>query len=455
MRHCGIGTTMTSFAFGLPRGCVPALDEVVAEMAASIERTRALSTASRADILQRIAAELARDPSSIARSLTEESGYLTLRDMELEVHRAIEVFTLTAAYVRTGMTEPLEVDAVERGRGAIGFVRREPYGVVLGITAFNGPLLIPTHKLAPAIGAGAPLLLKPSPRVPNASVQLAKLAVQAGWPAAAIAVLNVGNDETLRLVKDPRLPVVSFTGGAFGWTIKDVVPRKHVHLELGGVGAVYVAADANLSRAAEECAAGAFVRSGQSCISVQRIYVARATYEAFIELLARFVPHLEAGDATPVGTLVDERAASRVEQIVSDAVARGASVVCGGMRSGAWVAPTLIRDASSQMEVMRIEAFGPVLAVEPVDSIDEAIARINAVEGAIHHGIYTRSIDDALLAAQRIDAGGVIINGSCTWRVDHMPYGGTGRSGFGREGVKHAIAEFTRPKAIVIRPAGP
>jgi len=425
--------------------------DAVAAVTAAAPRIRAMSSHDRALVLERAAAALAADAEGIATALAAEAGYLTVGDMRLEVQRAIEVFTLTAAQARIGLVETLNLDAVDRARGDIGFVRREPIGPILGITAFNGPLLIATHKVAPAIAAGAPIIIKPSPRVPLSVIRLAELVIAAGFPAEGIAVIDADNEGTMDLIRDPRLPVISFTGGDFGWTIKEIVPRKKVHLELGGIGATLIAADANLDLATRECAAGGFVRSGQSCIAVQRVYVERGVYDTFIEKFTVHVNEMRRGKPGEIGAMVDESAAARIDGMIRDALANGAALVCGGERDGAYVEPTVIGNATSQMQVMTKEAFGPVVAVAPIDSIEDGIALMNAATGAIHHGIYTSNLDVAFMAADRIKAGGVIINGPPTWRADHMPYGGTGTSGFGREGVRYAIEEITEPKSIVLR----
>jgi acyl-CoA reductase-like NAD-dependent aldehyde dehydrogenase len=426
----------------------------LAEAAATIRKT---SSFDRAAVLDKVVAVLAAEAEEIAHALADEAGYLTVKDMRLEVQRAIEVFTLAAAHARNGMSEVLNVDAVDRARGAFSYIKREPVGPILGITAYNGPLLIAAHKIAPAIAAGAPILIKPSPRVPRAAIRLAQTVVEAGWPAEAIAVVDIDNDATMALVRDDRLPVISFTGGDVGWTIKEMAPRKRVHLELGGVGAVFVAADANLQAAATECAAGGFVRSGQSCISVQRIYVERPQYQAFVDAFVAAVNGMARADGNPgaIGPMVDEVAARRVELVISDAIAKGARVACGGVREDDYIAPTVIVNADGAMSLMRKEVFGPVVAVAPVESADEAIREMNAVSGAIHHGVYTANLDLALRLCDEIKAGGVIVNGPGTWRVDSMPYGGTGTSGFGREGIRYAIEEYTEPKVIVIRPSRP
>jgi acyl-CoA reductase-like NAD-dependent aldehyde dehydrogenase len=431
------------------------VEAAVAGVVAIAPSLRRLSSDDRAVILERVADRLADDPDQLAAELSAESGFLTHRDMLLEVQRAVEVFRHAAAVARVGIEETLNVDAIARARDAIGLVRYEPIGPVLGITAFNGPLLIAAHKIAPAIVAGTPIVLKPAPPVPGSAVALAEVVVGAGWPAQALPVLPVNNDTTMQLIRDPRLPVISFTGGSFGWLIKDEVPRKRVHLELGGVGAVIIAADADLETAAVECAAGGFVRSGQACISVQRVYVDNTVAERFAELLAAQVRDMVVGDPrdprTAVGPLVDEAAAIRVEALIADAVGKGARALCGGTRDGRVVQPTVLADVTGEMEVTRREAFGPVVAVVAVDGLGEAVRATNDVPGAIHVGLYTNDIDAALSVADAVKAGAVIVNGPSSWRVDHMPYGGVGDSGFGREGIRAAVAEYTEAKVVIIR----
>jgi aldehyde dehydrogenase (NAD+) len=431
------------------------IEAAVAGVAAVAPKLRALSSYDRAAILDKIATVLSADKPALARRLADESGYLTYRDMVLEVERTVEVFTLAAAVARVGMEETVNLDAVARARNAIGLVKREPIGPVLGITAFNGPILIAAHKIAPAILARTPIVLKPSPRVPDAALALGEHIVAAGWPADALAVLPAGNDDTARLIADPRLPVITFTGGDFGWRIKDMVPHKRVHLELGGVGAVLVAADADLDLAAEQCVIGGFVRSGQACLAVQRIYVERAVYDDFVARYEKRVAAIKLGaiedPATEVGPLVSVEAAAKVEAMVDDAVKKGARRLRGGAREGAILPPTLIADATGAMRVMREEAFGPIVAVAAVDSLDDAVREANSVGGAIHVGVFTRAMDTALRLADELRAGGVIINGSSAWRVDQMPYGGVGTSGFGREGIRYMVEEYTERKIVVIR----
>ena len=433
-----------------------AVERAVAGVAAAMPELRRLSSYDRAAILDRVVLALKADAEAIIDAMTDESGCLTRRDMALELERTLEVFSLSAAVAREGIEGRVNLDAALRGRDATGIVKAEPIGPILGITAFNGPMLIAAHKIAPAIVAGCPVIIKPSPRVPRSAVLLARQVVKAGWPSAALAVLPLDNDQTMRLIADPRLPLITFTGGGeVGWRIKDAAPRKRVHLELGGVGAVIVAADADLELAAEQCTAGGFVRSGQACLAVQRIYVERPAYARFAKLMTDRVSALVTGDPrdpkTEVGPLVDEAAARKVEALIVDATDKGARLLCGGTRAGALVQPAVLADVTPEMRLMRTEAFGPVVALAPVDTMAEAVAETNAVDGAIHVGIYSNDLDLALTIAEQVRAGGVIINGPSAWRVDQMPYGGVGTSGFGREGMRAMVAEYTEPKVLVIR----
>lgn len=431
------------------------IEAAVAGVAAAQPGLRRLSSADRAAILDRLVAALGADVDRLADELADEARFLTRGDMVLEVERAIDVCTLAAAATREGFDEIVNLEASPRGRDTLAIVRRVPHGPMLAITAFNGPILIAAHKLAPAIAAGVAAVLKPSPRVPRAAVAFAELIVAAGWPADALAVLPVGNDETMELVRDPRLPVISFTGGDVGWAIKEAAPRKHVHLELGGVGAVLVAPDADLDEVAEQCVIGAFVRSGQACLSVQRIYAHADIHDALVERLAARVAALRAADPaqpdTDVGPLVDEASAERVQGMVDEAVAQGARLACGGPREEALVRPTLLVDTSPDMAVMRREVFGPVIAVARIDDMAEGVRGANASGGGLHAGVFTRDVDLALSLADELDAGGVIVNGSNAWRIDTMPFGGTGKSGFGREGIRAMVEEITAPKTVVIR----
>lgn len=431
------------------------VETAVAGLVAAGEEAHALSAAERAAILDRIAAALGERADELAAELAAEASFLTAKDMVGEIARTIDLATLTAAATREGFDELVNLDASPRGRDALCTVRRVPIGPMLGITAFNGPILTGAHKLFPAIAAGVPTALKPSPWVPRAAVTLAELVVGAGWPAGALAALPVDNEMTMRLVHDERLPVISFTGGEVGWAIKDAVPRKHVHLELGGPGAVLVAADGDLDTAAAECVIGGFVRSGQACLSVQRIFVVREVHDELVAKLAAEVSKLAVAGRDPgdpdVGPLVSEAAADRVWEMLEDARERGAEVVVGGERDGAVITPTLLAGVTPEMAVMRREVFGPIIAVVAVDSLGEAIPEANSIDGMLQAGIFSRDIDLALTLADKLFTGTVVINGSNAWRIDSFPFGGVGKAGTGREGVRAMVREITTTKNVVIR----
>jgi len=432
-----------------------AAERAIAAAVEALPVLRRQSLGERAAILDRLAALLGRRASTLAAEMAAEAGCLTQGDMVMEVERAIDVIVLTAAAAREGFDEVVNVEGSARGADTLGLVRRVPIGPMLAITAFNGPILIATHKIAPAIAAGVPVVLKPSPRVPRAAVALAELVQEAGWPAGALSVLPVGNEETMALVADERLPVISFTGGDIGWAIREAAPRKHVHLELGGVGAMLVAADADLDDVAAQAVAGGFARSGQACLSVQRIYVEEGAHDDLVAKLAERVDGLRVGDPSDpdadIGPLVDERAAERVEGMVADATEKGARVLCGGNREGTLMEPTLLTDVSPEMAVARREVFGPVIVVAKVADMGEALREANATGGILQAGVFTHDIDLALTLADELQAGGVIVNGSNGWRVDNVPFGGVGPAGLGREGVRAMVEEMTQRKAIVVR----
>ncbi len=338
-------------------------------------------------------------------------------------------------------------------------VRRFPHGPVLGITPFNFPLNLVAHKVAPALAVGAPIIIKPAPKTPLSCLLLAELLAETDLPDGAWSVLTVPNEAMPELVADVRLPVVSFTGSAaVGWSIRDAVPRKHVILELGGNAAVLVAADwsatADLRWAAGRIATFSNYQAGQSCIAVQRVYAQRAVYEELLAEVLAAVSRLYTGDpadeATEVGPLIDLAAAERVERWISEAVAAGATVVLGGKRDGTTMAPTVLRGVPPDARLAREEVFGPVLVIEPVDSLDEGLARINDSPYGLQAGVFTRDLQVAFRAHRELEVGGVIIGDVPAYRADQMPYGGVKGSGMGREGVRAAMEDLTVERVMVL-----
>ncbi|WP_240503231.1 aldehyde dehydrogenase family protein, partial [Streptomyces prasinopilosus] len=332
-------------------------------------------------------------------------------------------------------------------------------GVVLGIAPFNFPLNLCAHKIAPAIAAGVPIVLKPAPATPLSGLLIGELLAGTELPAGAWSILPVPNDRMPALVRDERLPVISFTGSEqVGYAIMDSVPRKHCTLELGGNGAAVVladwASDEDLDRAAQRIAAFSNYQGGQSCISVQRVIADTSVYD---RLLPRIVAAVEAqvtgdpaDDATDVGPLVSQDAAERVEAWVREAVEAGATLLTGGKRDGASYAPTVLTDVPAGATIAREEVFGPVLTVARADGEEAAFAAVNDSKYGLQAGVFTHDLQAAFRAHRALEVGGVVIGDVPSYRADQMPYGGAKQSGVGREGVRFAMDDYTYERVMVL-----
>lgn len=436
-------------------------EDVEAAVAAA-HRSRAEVAATpahvRAAALDHVSRRLAERSEEIAALITAESGK-PLKWSRLEVTRAVSTFRWGAEEARrwSGTLQRLDTDPAASGRMAL--VRRAPRGPVLGIAPFNFPLNLVAHKVAPAIAVGAPIVVKPAPATPLSALLLGEILAETELPAGAWSVLPVPNEVAAELVRDPRLPVVSFTGSVpVGWSIRESAPRKHVTLELGGNAAVVVGPDQgdekSLAWAAGRIATFAMYQAGQSCVSVQRVFAHRDVAAALTERIVESVRLLSTGaptdDATDVGPLIDEQAARRVEEWVEEAVAAGARVLTGGTRDGATVAPTVLTDVPDTVRVSCEEVFGPVVVVEPVESLDEAFARVNDSRFGLQAGVFTRDLQVAFRAAQVLEVGGVVIGDVPSYRADQMPYGGIKDSGTGREGVHAAMEDLTEERVLVL-----
>jgi acyl-CoA reductase-like NAD-dependent aldehyde dehydrogenase len=333
---------------------------------------------------------------------------------------------------------------------------RKPIGVVGAISPFNFPCNLVAHKLAPALAAGCPVVLKPASATPLSALLLAELELEAGLPAGWLNVL-VGPASEIGdvLVEDERVKLITFTGsGDVGWSLQERAPRKRIKLELGNSTPVIVAADADVDATAAKLAANAFAFAGQSCISVQRIYVERASYDAFVKAFIPLVEALKVGDPadddTDVGPVIDTDARTRILEWIEEARAGGAKILSGGDDNGL-IKPTVIAEVADDARVSCDEVFGPVAIVNPVDSIDEAIERANGTRFGLQAGIFTTSLDTALDAADRLEFGGVIVNEAPTFRSDQMPYGGVKASGNTKEGPAWAVREMTEERLVVIQ----
>lgn len=425
--------------------------DATAEMAA-------LSPARRAEILLAAAQLTQERREQLARQMTLETG-LAVWECRLEVDRTVEIFRIAGEEARrvSAAGELVPVDGVPRGEGRVGFTRRFPVGPVLAITPFNAPVLLVAHKLGPALAAGNPCIVRPAPKTPLSAHSVAEIVLEAGAPPAAVSVVPSSNELAERMVRDERVKMLSFTGSArVGWHLKSIAATPRVTLELGGNGAVIVHEDASLDYVAERCSFGGFLRSGQACISVQRLYAHSSVIDELTEKLVERVRALTTGhpldEGTLVGGLVSEEAAARAIELIDDAVAGGARVLCGGTRHGTIVEPTVIAGAGEHLRICAEEAFAPVVALSPYDDFDEVLARADASPYGLQAGLFTNDVRLIHRAFERLQVGALIVNDVNTFRVDQMPYGGAKRSGWGREGMRYAIHEMTEERLLVVDP---
>jgi acyl-CoA reductase-like NAD-dependent aldehyde dehydrogenase len=336
-----------------------------------------------------------------------------------------------------------------------GIIRRFSIGPVLGITPFNFPLNLVAHKVAPALAAGSPIIIKPATATPLGSLALGELFAETDLPRGMYSVLPVSSSVAEGMVKDERFRKISFTGSpGVGWYLKGLDPKKRVTLELGGNAGVIVHGDADLDHAAARIAFGGYYQAGQSCISVQRILVQSQVYDDFCDRLVKQVEGLKTGDtldpATDVGPVIDPAALDRISSWVDEAVANGAKVLTGGKREDPFYMPTVLEGTKAEDKVRCEEVFGPVTTVTPYETFEDAIAEVNASKYGLQAGVFTKDLERAFQAHRDLEVGGVVINDQSAFRADQMPYGGSKDSGFGREGLRWAIEEMTEPRIMVL-----
>jgi acyl-CoA reductase-like NAD-dependent aldehyde dehydrogenase len=409
----------------------------------------------RAAILDRVATLLEERSEEMARTICAEAAK-PIRTARGEAARAVSTYTFAAAEARTLAGEVIPMDASAAGEGKVAFTVRRPVGIVGAISPFNFPCNLVAHKLAPALAAGCPVVLKPASQTPLSAYLLAELEQEAGLPPGWLNVVT-GPASAIGdvLVSDERIKLITFTGSSgVGWGLQERAPRKRVRLELGNSTPAIVMADADVEVAASKLAANAFAFAGQSCISVQRIYVERAVLDDFV---ARFVPKVEAlvvGDpadeATDVGPVIDRGNRDRIAQWIEEAQSAGARLLTGGL-DGELIRPTVLADVPDSAKVSCEEVFGPVAIVNPVDSLAEAIERANGTDFGLQAGIFTASISTALAAAEALEFGGVTVNEAPTFRADQMPYGGVKGSGNTKEGPAFTVREMTEERLVVIQ----
>jgi acyl-CoA reductase-like NAD-dependent aldehyde dehydrogenase len=416
--------------------------------------TRRLPAFERQRVLRRIASLMAERKEEFARTLAQEAGK-PIKGARTEVERAIFTFNVAAEESTRIYGEYLPLDWQEFTAGRWGIVRRFPLCPIAGITPFNFPINLVAHKVAPAIAAGCPMILKPAPQTPLCSLLLAECVQQAGWPDGGLNVLPLSNEDASLLVTDDRIKLISFTGSVpVGWDIKRRAGKKKVVLELGGNAAVIVHSDADLAYAVDRCVTGGFAYAGQTCISVQRILVEESVYGKFVDLLVDGVKKLHIGDPlderTDVGPLIRESDAIRTISWIEEAVRSGARLLCGGHRDHLIVEPTVLTGTKPDMKVNCQEIFGPVVTVEPYQNFDQALRLVNNSAFGLQAGIFTRDAKLLFQAYDELEVGGLIAGDVPSFRIDHMPYGGVKDSGLGREGLRYAIEEMTEPKLLVM-----
>jgi acyl-CoA reductase-like NAD-dependent aldehyde dehydrogenase len=408
----------------------------------------------RAEILVKVAGYLGRRHEEVAQTICAEAGK-PLKASRVEASRAMSTYTMAAVQARTLAGDVVPMDASQAGEGKLAFTLRVPIGVVGAISPFNFPLNLVAHKIAPALAAGCAVVLKPASATPLSALLLTELEEEAGLPPGWLNVVVGASSEIGDvLVGDERVTALTFTGsGDVGWKLKERAARKHVALELGNATPVIVEADADLEDAASRLAGNAFSFAGQSCISIQRIYVAREALDGFLE---RFLPKVEAlkvGDPadeeTDVGPLIDEAAKERVLAWIGES---GGEILTGGdLTDDGLIRPTVIASPNAEAKVSCDEVFGPVCTVSPYDSLDEAVELANGTRYGLQAGIFTANVKTALEAARRLEFGGVTINEAPTFRADQMPYGGVKDSGNTREGPAYAVRELTEERIVVLQ----
>ena len=428
------------------------IERAIASADRAFAVTRRMPSWQRSQILERIASTISARRDELAETIALEAGK-PLRTARAEVDRASFVFKVASEETRRIHGEIVALDWLPGTEQREAHIRRVPLGPVAGITPFNFPLNLVAHKVAPALAAGDPVIIRPATQTPISALKLGAIAIEAGWPKDGYSVVPSTTKDAAPLVEDDRIKLLSFTGSpAVGWGLKARVGRKRITLELGGNAAVIVHADADVAYAAERVAFGGFSYAGQSCISVQRIYVHEAIYDTFVADLVRRTQALNVGDPlredTDVGPVIDAGAAERIAEWIEEATRAGARILTGGTREGALWQPTIVEGAPEEVRVNAQEVFAPVISLLRYSDVNAAIAAASAGDFGLQAGIFTH--DDRIIAAavEGIEAGGIMINDVSTFRVDHMPYGGVKLSGFGREGVRYAIEEMTEMKLV-------
>jgi acyl-CoA reductase-like NAD-dependent aldehyde dehydrogenase len=430
------------------------LDDAVTAAQRGFEVTRKLPAHKRTEILQNLRRLMQERFDDLVNAMIMEGGK-NFKTAFGETTRALQTILISSEEARRLGGEVLDMAWTPAGENRQGFVKRMPIGTVLGITPFNYPVNLACHKIGPAIAAGNAIILKPPEQTPLSSVILAELVLEAGYPPEAFSMVPCLGPRAERMVLDPRVAMLSFTGSAsVGWMLKGKAGRKKVALELGGNAGVIVHKDADIAHAVNRIAIGGFANAGQNCISVQRVLIHRDIYEDVVDQLVSAVKNLKVGDPrdhdTDIGPMIALRDAERADSWVTEALEQGAEMLVGGERDGTMFPPVILAQVLPDMRVSCEEVFAPVLTLMQYDDWDDAIATINNTEYGLQAGVFTNDMKLIMDAWERIEVGGLQVNEVSTFRVDHMPYGGIKASGFGREGVRYTLEEMTEPRLMVL-----
>src|SRR5215210_249973 len=429
-------------------------EEAVEAAVTAFETTRRLPAFERGNMLRAISSGIRDRREELGRLITLESGK-PIRDALVEVDRASLTFRLGAEEAERMTGELIPLDLMASSRGRIGVTRRFPIGPIAGISPFNFPLNLAAHKVAPALAAGNTIVLKPPSKDPLTMLTVAEIIEQAGVPEGAVSILPMTRELGDRMVADPRFKLLTFTGSpSVGWRMKERAGKKKVVLELGGNAGVIVDATADLDWAVKRCLAGAFAYAGQVCISVQRMFIHEAVWDAFMERFIAGARALKLGDPldpqTDVGPMVDQTAASRTQRWVDEALAAGGTALLGGKADGTLFPPTILTDVPVSAAVCSNEAFAPLVVAFPFRDIGDAIRRVNDSMFGLQTGVFTNDLGAAWQSFSELEVGGVIVNDVPTYRIDHMPYGGVKDSGLGREGLRWAMDDMTEVRIMVL-----
>lgn len=430
------------------------LEDAIVAAECAFKETRVMQSYERAAALAKLAQLLSDREEEVAVLIARESGK-PLRDARVEAMRGVFTLQIAAEEAKRIEGDVIPLDLLPSSKGRYGVTRKVPIGPISGISPFNFPLNLALHKVAPAIASGNPIVLKPPTHDPLTMLTFAEMVDEVGLPKGAVSIMPMDRAVGDRLVTDERFKLLSFTGSPdVGWDMKSRAGKKKVVLELGGNAGVAIDNSADIDNAVARVRTGAFAYSGQVCISVQRVYVHQDRYDEFCTKLVDAVGTIVSGDpvdpATELGPMIDEKAAARIHDWVSAAVADGARVLTGGNARGRFYEPTVIVDADPSSFVCSREAFAPIVTVFSVADWDSALAKINDSVFGLQAGVFTADLNHALQAFEQLEVGGVIINDIPVYRIDHMPYGGVKDSGLSREGLRYAIEDMTETRLMVL-----